>query len=470
MMESPAPITGRARRGAWIAALFLGLSCVLSCSSYSVPAHKHSNATALNLREFGAAGDGISDDGPALQRALDALAISRGGTLVVPPGSYAIATPVSKDFSALASSITIVGQMPGVAIDVAGNGSGLNLTSEFIVKVGKEHVALDLKCLDDFRLKDIAFVGVTGVRDDAHIMLSFDDIDEIRIEHCEFYGLSTLTPDGAIIAASRSGLHVDQTAFLGCTANSAVSNPIIQNLTWQDIAITNTKFIDYGNRPGQFSKTGLAAPHSWISIGNAATAKADSGRRQAVIRNVFLDEAALIAILAQPDRYSSANNPFDVFISAVRINVSNLATWGIYLTKVDKVLIEDTHLGWSHNADAAIVLKDVKDAILDRVECVADANTIRADRGTHRLVVIDSIYETLDSAAPDTKVIKTRNPIEDPVQSVRREYLGVLGIEPEPRELHFWADLILKCEGDASCLARRRTEFAESLVTTPTRP
>src|SRR6185503_18002320 len=63
----------------------------------------------INLRDFGAVGDGVTDDGPAFQAALDALATAGGGTLFVPEGKYAITTPVSKDFTGLASSITIKG-------------------------------------------------------------------------------------------------------------------------------------------------------------------------------------------------------------------------------------------------------------------------------------------------------------------------------------------------------------------------
>src|SRR5688572_4177794 len=63
----------------------------------------------LNLRAFGAVGDGTTDDGPALQRALDRLAEVGGGTLFVPPGRYVIATPVSKNYAHLASAIHVRG-------------------------------------------------------------------------------------------------------------------------------------------------------------------------------------------------------------------------------------------------------------------------------------------------------------------------------------------------------------------------
>jgi hypothetical protein len=392
------------RRGAQVAASLLMLFYSSSFTPKPVP--------TLNLRNFGAAGNGVADDGPALQRALNALATSGGGTLYVPPGRYAITTPVSKDFSGLASSITIAGDRSRTAIDIAGNGSGLNLTAELMIKVGREHVALTLSGLDDLSIRDVAFVGGPEVDDDAQVVLLVREIERVSVEHCEFYGLASLAPGGSILAAYGSRLRVDQTAFLGCATNSAHSASMIQNLTWKTIAITNTKFIDYGTRANFFSKTQLAPPYSWISIGNAAATQPDSFRREAVIRNVFLDEGSLIGISARPDFYSPPSAPFDVFISAVRMNVSNLAASGIFLSGARKVFIEKSHLGWSHNADAAIVLKGVQEAVLDRVECVAHANTIRVDRDTQRLVVINSLYETLDSAAPDTKVFTTAGVFE----------------------------------------------------------
>ena len=453
---SPRP-TGH--RGAQVAASLLMLFC-------SAPVHPEQGpaATALNLRSFGAAGNGKADDGPALQRALDALATSGGGTLHVPPGRYAIATPVSKDFSGLASSIVIAGEKSHTAIDVSWKGSGLHLPSQLLIKVGREQDALTLRGLEDLLIRDIAFVGARNVDDDARVVLLVRGIERARVEHCEFYGLASLAPGGAIVAAYGSRLHVDRTAFLGCATNSAHSTSVIQNLTWKDIAITNTKFIDFGTRANFFSKTQLAPPYSWISIGNAAAVQPGSARREAVIRNVFLDEGAFIGISARPDAYSPPSAPFDVFISAARVNVTNLAAWGIYLSGARNVFIEKTRLGWSQNADAAIVLKGVRQAVLDRVECVDHANTIRADRDTQTLVVINSLYETLDSAALVTREINTRNPMDDPVRYVRQQYFDILGAEPPLPALHFWADLILKCEDDAACAAEKRKALAEQLV------
>jgi polygalacturonase len=44
----------------------------------------------LNVRNFGAVGDGTNKDTSAFQKALDACAVSGGGEVLVPPGNYLI--------------------------------------------------------------------------------------------------------------------------------------------------------------------------------------------------------------------------------------------------------------------------------------------------------------------------------------------------------------------------------------------
>jgi hypothetical protein len=121
----------------------LGLCLFLPCLN-----HEAFAATpTVNLKDFGAIGDGVTDDGPAFQKALDALATAGGGTLFVPAGKYVIATPVSKDFSGTASSITITGveslTMP--APPTAGGDQlslGLGLPTEIYPRTGFDQVAI----------------------------------------------------------------------------------------------------------------------------------------------------------------------------------------------------------------------------------------------------------------------------------------------------------------------------------------
>src|SRR5512145_3354799 len=53
-----------------------------------------SSGPTFSLSAFNPAADGVTDDGPAFQQALNAVAQAGGGTLFVPAGKYFIATPV----------------------------------------------------------------------------------------------------------------------------------------------------------------------------------------------------------------------------------------------------------------------------------------------------------------------------------------------------------------------------------------
>lgn len=429
-------------------------------------------AATLNLMDFGSVGDGTTDDGPALQRALDALAEAGGGTLIVPQGRYAIITPVSKDFSGLATSITIFGVESTTPVDTTGAAPelarGLDLLSEFLPKTGSENVAISIIGLQTFLIRDISFMGTPNVFTDAQTTLLLDRLEQATVRHCEFYGVSTIVP-GAIVTAIRSGLRIEQTKFLGSTANSGVYAPVIENLEWKSIVITDAVFLDYGLRPELFGKTGYGAPFSWINIGNATAVTNNSPRREVSIRRVFLDEGGFIGISSIPYRYQVPTAPIDlIYISALRMNVTNLQQTGHYLVGPESVFIENSRYQWSHNADSAFNLIGVRrHAIVDRAECVDNANRIRADAATTRLSVINSIYTYLDSLAQTTAVINTATPEEDPVQYVRRQFETVLGREPDPAGHYDWSDLLLQCGADTQCVNNVRADFNSYLSSTP---
>src|SRR5215213_7956666 len=169
----------------------------------------------FNLADFGAVGDNVADDGPALQRALDALADAGGGTLMVPQGGYAIITPVSKDFTGLASSVSILGVPSSTVVDHSAPGNEksqeLGLVSEFFPKTGETQDALTITGLDTLLIKDIGFIGTLGVDTDAKNTLFMRRIGEATIRHCQFYALRSRTSGGSIITASESKLRIDQT-------------------------------------------------------------------------------------------------------------------------------------------------------------------------------------------------------------------------------------------------------------------
>jgi uncharacterized repeat protein (TIGR03803 family) len=422
------------------------------------------HASIFNLRVFGAVGDGVTDDGPALQRALNALASAGGGTLVVPAGRYAIASPVSKDFSGLKKPVTIRGVASSTTVNTRGNGEqlshGLDLTSEFVIKTGQATVALALSNLASLLITDMVFIGTPDASSDARQALFLDGIPDATIRHSEFYGLSSLDEGGAIIHANGSGLSIDQTAFLGSTANSGVRTSVVLVTNWKNISLTESVFIDYGQRPDYWGKLGLSTPFAWIMIADAAPVDSLSPRREATIRNVFMDEGGYHAIASAPDYYDSQAVPADlIYVSDYKVNVSSLGTSAIYIDRGARyTLIERASFELTRNSDAAVDVTNVGDVILDRLACIAAANRIRASATVGTLTVINSTCTDIQSQA-DTVVLLTA-PDDDPVQYVRHEYLAVLGIEPDA-EAHFtWTNRLLRCGTDQVCLAQRKHELA----------
>lgn len=433
--------------------------------------------TILTLSDFDAVGDGVADDGPALQRALDALAHAGGGTLLIPGGQYLIATPVVKDFLGTSATTIKIQGVPSDTMPAAptANGqflaAGLDLISEIIPATGDLHDAIRLSSLQQLTIEHVGFTGRPSAFTDAFVTMYLSDIEKATIRHCEFYGISTfgLRPGfggGNVVRAVRSELSIELSVFLGCTANSGAYAPIIENVEWKKFSISNSIFLDYGLR-AFFGKMGLGAPLSWINIANAAAITPESQRREIVMRDVFLDEGGWVGISAFPRNWGPATAPIDlIYISGLKMNVSNLGTAGHLFYDARNLLIENSHYGWSQNTTAAIHINGFEHAILNRLTCIDDADRIRADENTGRLTVINSEFEGLDSLAHTTTVLET-SPENDPVQYVRQQFLSILGKQPDPAAHFYWSDLLIKCGGNNECLSQLRSELSAYLKKDP---
>ena len=446
-----------------IFALMVGLLSCLTVTATKTSRQTASDEVAINLADYGAIGDGVVDDGPALQSALDDLNALGGGTLEVPAGQYRLVTPVVEHFQP-GLSVTIQGVPSNTPIEVAGNGRGLNLESEFVIAVGETSTAIFLSGLDSLLIRDLSFVGVQEVESDAGLVLGLSQISQTTVRHCEFYGLAVLGGD-SIILAQQTNLSLEQTAFLGCSTNSGRNAPLIQNLSWLGISVRDCKFVDYGNRPGFFSKTPLQPPYAWVMAGNPIAPEPSHSRREAIFKNVFMDEGSFFAITVRPDRFSSTILPFEVYMSQLYVNVNNLRSDGLFIVGAQKVFIDRSHFGWSTRAGYAINLSQVGDAVLDLIDCTNDATRLKV--AAERLTIINSSYTSLESG-PVTKVIHTETPEEDPAQFVRQQYTEILGRDPDAVGHFYWTAKMLACDGAASCVGAEQSALARFLDTSPT--
>ena len=448
----------------------------VSKSQATPPRAVASSEVILNLSDFGAAGDGVANDGPALQAALDALGNAGGGTLLIPAGSYLISTPVVKDFSEVEAADIKIQGIPSTTMpapptaDGQSLGAGLDLTSELIPATGDQHTALTLSGIHKFLIEHVGFTG-RDVMTDAYITLYLSDIDQATVRHCEFYGLSTFELEagfggGNLIRAVRSELSIESTVFLGCTANSGANAPIVENVEWRKFTISNSIFLDYGLRTF-FGKMGLGAPLAWINIANAAATTPESPRREVIVRDTFFDEGGWVGMSVNPRLWDPPTAPVDlIYISGLKMNVSNLGTSGLFLHDSRNLLVENSHFGWSQATIAAIDVHGFEHAILDRLTCIDDADRIRADDRTGRLTVINSVYEGIDSQAETTTEMNTP-PDKDPVQYVRQRFVSVLGRQPDPAAHFYWSDVLIKCGDNAECLTQQQSALNEFLTSNP---
>jgi hypothetical protein len=259
-----------------------------------------SGGLAFNVKDFGAKGDGVTNDAPPFTAALAAAA--NGGEIVVPSGTYNIASALSQtitgdiSFRGAGSGVTILG-FPG-----GGDGLTFTLGSSAVVHVsgftmirapatgatyGNTGLTLTTTDITVVRqgiceIKDVAFVGgsfywATGIH--IHLLnnVSVNNImyiapnatgagsgEGIRIEGQSASAYLTsarfsniLTQGGSVglqIGDWVQGVYVDQSDFIGCDYGIRWSGILGDADLW--LAITDSHF-NAGTR-GVFSDSGLS--------------------------------------------------------------------------------------------------------------------------------------------------------------------------------------------------------------------
>jgi hypothetical protein len=91
-------------------------------------------AGALDVRKFGAKGDGVADDGPGIQRAIDAAeSKGAGGVVTIPSGHYLVATTIKIEHS---KNLTIRGVSGAVLVGATIHTNVMQLNSNSGLTIG----------------------------------------------------------------------------------------------------------------------------------------------------------------------------------------------------------------------------------------------------------------------------------------------------------------------------------------------
>jgi hypothetical protein len=344
----------------------------------------------LNLRSFGAKGDGTTDDSAAIQAALEALAAQGGGELLVPPGKYVLRTGAATDFNSRAPAVRVV---------------GYGSASQLLIQVPATQVALIFYNTEHLVIQGLTFVGTPGVRNDAWKVLSLVACLEVIVRDCSFYGLSSIdTTGGCIVEGRGSQIHMQSCAFRGSAGS--YSEGTISNTGWSAFTIEDTQFVDYGTLQGVFhSKIPVAPNLAWITLNDPIRPPENSYSQNVVqIRDCLFDEGAFKQVLVAP----TTTRVSRVHIDGMDSNVNGTALGaGVVINKTDEVVIERSFFGYaSVGPQDAVLLSDVRNTRLERIFCLQQSNRITADAKCRSLTLVECVYGTINSGAAVTNIIR----------------------------------------------------------------
>jgi hypothetical protein len=254
----------------------------------------------LNAKEFGAKGDGLTDDTVALTAAMAAASVV-GGTVILPPGTYLasnvpLATHVTLQGSGAASILKqIAGQSYVLSANEGAGGTANPATNlHHIIIRGVQFLGrsaldgfsahrhlLNLNAVSEVLIEDCTFVGSQGdgiYLGSSNVAATERHNERVTIRTCHFDG------DGgenrnAISVIDCSGLLIEDNSFVGYT-KSTMPGPIDVEpdanafARIRDITIRDNRFEACGGNIGEISvilplkQTNLTTPAQHILIEN----------------------------------------------------------------------------------------------------------------------------------------------------------------------------------------------------------
>lgn len=170
---------------------------------------KLNNITLFNIYNYEAAGDGVTDDGPALQAMLNEMAVISGQVIALfPYGRFRITTPVS--YSTPAALMTILRGENAVIIPNTAAGAGTK--------------SIDILQANDVIIDGLIFDGnsISG-NNTQSVFLNFYQCNA-QIRNCIFKNIKT---PSSVVKTIDSTLLIDNCHFIACTTTVADGNAYV---------------------------------------------------------------------------------------------------------------------------------------------------------------------------------------------------------------------------------------------------
>lgn len=233
----------------------------------------------FDVTAYGAVGDGMTNDGPAIQAAIAAAVAAGGGRVYFPRTamSWRIMTEVASIISGtVGPHVTLCGERGGGPIRVAAAVAINGFRFDGFATIDFENLTF-VEEASDPGVASLWYAGSTSLRS--------------TVRNCEFVGISS---SGSILGALAIFSQWENCTFGGCSSPAGFN---IAFGTSSNIA-RDCHFIDYANFRSTFYSKSPNGNQAWIGgAGDWSAAKFDSvGNAPLVVERCHFDEGAANAV------------------------------------------------------------------------------------------------------------------------------------------------------------------------------
>lgn len=336
-------------------------------------------SNVFNIADYGAKVDGVSNDSPAVQAALNAAMPGGGGIIYFPPGTTRLQTTVQ--------------MLTGNAAYIFQGSSG---ASRIYPKMDSGQLAFYFGNTNQVTFSDLMFIGgVTDGHSSSDWESSSVSIIEISttmqasFQRCSFFGVGCSA--GPLISANAVPLSVTDCYFAACPT------PVAGNISLYNVPsfeINNTLFIDYAEYDGVFwNKFGYVGnTQSWISGSAPGISMGNGGPRPTyILNNCLFDENNTNGLVNL-----SGTSALNVSITNCSFNSGFGDSTTVKLSNFRKVTVKDTFSGLSSapsNNCNALQLTNVGAVELDNFNTAYSSKYISLEGTTSRLKMRDSYIQ-----------------------------------------------------------------------------
>lgn len=201
-----------------------------------------------DIRDYGALIDGTTNDGAAVQAAIEAAKLTGGGIIYFPAGRTIIATAVNVDTSTLKGSYLLTGEAGKSLVTFDGGiNTGIGIGNATLVKY-----------------RDLVFTGkVTGSSSanstDVNLGFYHGFCNLLEFENCLIIGMKATT---AVIFANSCRLSIKNCNISGCVVTGG---GVISTTSSAGFVIRESFFVDGWNHGGiDYNKIPFGSTKHWI--------------------------------------------------------------------------------------------------------------------------------------------------------------------------------------------------------------